>query len=322
MDFGKIFISSILNASIEDLRPERLAVREVVESFPFLRAWAFEASPASSENLDQSYIRHVEECDAFVIIFGAKVTPPVNAEWLRARKLKKPILAFVKSVSNRTPEVDDALDALNKKYAPFKTIEELKQAAKLALEQTIVLGLRSLSTKSAVLSIKDSLKDFASNKRQLRIEPLIPLDTDNKFYVEDVEGDLVVLKKTSNMQSVDIPLSRVAEVLPGANDDLAVLAVSGRLQWTTVPQRWKFFPETTGESALGLGKISSPQSEYVSKIRAVLEARRIQSLWDWVNNLGDRIGAGWEVFYDEDGRYLRYIASPSEQIFLILRPKA
>jgi hypothetical protein len=114
MDFGKIFVSSILNPSIEDLRPERLAVREVVESFPFLRAWAFEASPASSESLDQSYLRHVEECDVFVIILGEKVTPPVNAEWLRAKKLKKPILAFVKSVSNRTPEVDDVLDALNK----------------------------------------------------------------------------------------------------------------------------------------------------------------------------------------------------------------
>jgi len=98
------------------------------------------------------------------------------------------------------------------------------------------------------------------------------------------------------MQSVDIPLARVVEILPGANNDLPVLAVSGRLQWTTLPQRWKFLPETSGESSLGLGKISSPQSEYVSKIRAALEARRIQSLWDWVNNLGDRVGAGWEVF--------------------------
>jgi hypothetical protein len=97
--------------------------------------------------------------------------------------------------------------------------------------------------------------------------------------------------------------------------------LSGRLQWTTLPQRWKFFPEPAGESPLGLGKMSSPQSEYIAKIRTVLEARRIQSCWDWVNNLGDRIGAGWEVFYDEDGRYLRYMASPSEQIFVILHPK-
>lgn len=321
MDFGKVFISSILNPAIEDLRPERMAVREIVESFPFLKAWAFEASPASSENLDQSYLRHVEECDAFVIIFGARVTPPVNAEWLRAKKLKKPILAFVKSVSNRTPEVDDALDALNKKYAPFKTIEELKGASKLAIEQTIVLGLRSLSTKSTVLSVKDSLQVFAGNKNQLRIEPLIPLDTLNRFYVEAVEGDLVVLKKTSNGQSVDIPLSRVAEVLPAANNDLAVLTVSGRLQLTTLAQRWKFIPEPVGESPLGLGKMSSPQSEDVAKFRGVLNARGIQSLWDWVHNLGDRFGAGWEVFYDDDGRYLRYIVSPSEQIFLIQRPR-
>jgi hypothetical protein len=322
MDFGKVFISSIINPSIDDLKAERLAVREVVESFPFLKAWAFEATPASSENLDQSYLRHVEEGDAFVILFGAKVTPPVNAEWLRAKKLKKPILAFVKSVSNRTAEVDDALDALNKKYAPFKTIEELKRAAKLAIEQTIVLGLRSLSMKSAILSIKDTLQEFAEHKTHVQVAPLVPLDAHNSFYVEEVQGEVVVLKKTSNIQSVDIPLSRVAEVLPAANNDLAVLALSGRLQWTTLPQRWKFFPDAAGESPLGLGKMSSPQSEYFTQIRGVLEARRIQSCWDWVKNLGDRIGAGWEVFYDEDGRYFRYMASPSEQIFMILHPRA
>jgi len=317
MDFGKVFISSILNPSIEDLRPERLAVREVVESFPFLKAWAFEASPASSENLDQSYLRHVEECDAFIIIFGAKVTPPVSAEWLRAKKLKKPILAFVKSVSNRTPEVDDALDALNKKYAPFKTIEELKGAAKIAVEQTIILGLRSLSTKSAILSIKDTLQELAEHKNFVQVSPLVPLDTNNSFYVEKVEGELVVLKKTSNTQAVDIPLSRVTEVLPGANNEFGVLAVSGRVQWTTLARRWKFFPESAGDSALGLGKMSSPQSDSIGMIRDVLKARGVDSLWDWVNNLGDRFGAGWEVFYDDDGRYLRYLASPSEQIFLI-----
>ena len=322
MDFGKVFISSILNPSIEDLRAERLAVQEVVESFPFLKAWAFEVSPASSENLEQSYLRHVEECDAFVIILGARVTPPVNAEWLRAKKLKKPILAFVKSVSNRSPEVDDALDALNKKYAPFKTIEELKRAAKLAIEQTIVLGLRSLSTKSAILSIKDTLQEFAQHKTHVQVAPLLPLDTNNSFYVEEVQGEVVVLKKTSNIQSVDIPLSRVVEVLPAANNEFAVLTISGRLQWMTLAQRWKFFSEPLGESPLGLGKISSPQAQNVAMIRDVLKSRGIDSLWDWVNNLGDRVGGGWEVFYDDDGRYLRYLASPSEQIFMILHPRA
>src|SRR5712692_6350254 len=98
MDFGKIFISSILNPSVEDLRPERNAARDVIDSFGFLKAWAFETAPASTENLDESYLRHVEECDVFILILGVKVTAPVNAEWLRAKKLKKPTLVFVKSV--------------------------------------------------------------------------------------------------------------------------------------------------------------------------------------------------------------------------------
>jgi hypothetical protein len=108
MNFGKIFISSILNLSVEDLRPERNAARDVIDSFGFLNAWAFETAPASTENLDQSYLRHVEECDVFILILGVKVTAAVNAEWLRAKKLKKPTLVFVKSVAQRDAETDAA----------------------------------------------------------------------------------------------------------------------------------------------------------------------------------------------------------------------
>ena len=71
------------------------------------------------------------------------------------------------------------------------------------------------------------------------------------------------------------------------------------------------------DTSLGLGKISSPHEPHVSEIRSTLERQNIQSCWDWVFNLGDRIGAGWEVFYDNDGRYMRYPANPSEQIFVI-----
>jgi len=86
----------------------------------------------------------------------------VNAEWLRAKKLKKPTLVFVKSVRKRDPEVDDVLDALNKKYAAFNAIDDLKQSVKSALEQTLIVGIRSLSSKSSTLSIKETLRDLAS----------------------------------------------------------------------------------------------------------------------------------------------------------------
>jgi len=322
MDFGKVFISSILNPSIEELRPERNATRDVIDSFGFLKAWAFESAPASTETLDQSYLRHVEECDVFILILGMKVTAPVNAEWLRAKKLKKPTLVFVKSVARRDAETDDVLDALNKKYAGFNTIEGLKQSVRSALEQTLVMGIRSLSAKSATLSVRETLRELAETRSRVRVSPIVPAGLGDVFHVMSMDQDLVVLKKATSQQDVDVPLSRVADVLPSANSDYGSLALSGRLQWTSLPKRWKFFPEALSgsEASLGLGKISSPHDSHVTEIRAALERQSTQYCWDWVFNLGDRIGAGWQVFYDDDGKYLRYpaqAATPSEQIFVI-----
>lgn len=322
MELGKIFVSSILDPSVEDLRPERQMVREAVESFGFLKPWAFETAPASTESLDQSYLRHVEECDVFILILGAHVTPPVNAEWLRAKKLKKPTLVFVKSVAERDAEVDDVLDALNRKYASFNTIDGLKQSVKSALEQTLIIGIRSLSTRSAILSVKETLRELAERKSRVHVNPLVPTGLGDVFLVTDVDQDLLVLTKSTNNEEVDVPLSRIIEVLPPTNNDHGTVAISGRIQWTSLPKRWKFFPEPLpeSESGLGIGKISSPYDPHVTAIRGNLESQNIQYCWDWVFNVGDRIAAKWEVFYDDDGKYLRYpahAATPSEQVFFI-----
>jgi len=66
MDQGKIFISSILNREIENLQEERNTVRKVVESYRFLKPWAFEKGPASTAALAESYLREVEDCDLFI----------------------------------------------------------------------------------------------------------------------------------------------------------------------------------------------------------------------------------------------------------------
>jgi hypothetical protein len=157
-----------------------------------------------------------------------------------------------------------------------------------------------------------SLDDFLG-----RLVPFLKrLPKEHKFAVEIRNKDWLVPKLADVLREHGV-------ALPGANEDLAVLSVSGRLQWLTLSRRWRFFPEPiSGESALGLGKISSPQAPYVSEIRAKLESRRIQSCWDWLNNLSDRIGAGWEIFHDDDGRFLRYLVAPSEQIFVIQQPRS
>src|SRR5437899_3324216 len=131
---NKVFISSVMNAQVEDLLAERRAVRDVVDSFDFLRAWAFERTPASSEDLDESYLRPVAESDLFILIVGAQMTDPVIAESLRAKELDKHILVFAKNVGGRSPGVRLLLQQLDKKYAQFDSVDDLKRQVKEAIE--------------------------------------------------------------------------------------------------------------------------------------------------------------------------------------------
>jgi Domain of unknown function (DUF4062) len=71
-----------MRVAVDDLLSERTAVHEIVCSYDFLTPWAFERTPASSEDLEQSYLRPVEECDIFILVIGAQVTDPVIEESL------------------------------------------------------------------------------------------------------------------------------------------------------------------------------------------------------------------------------------------------
>jgi hypothetical protein len=77
----RVFISSIMNRSIEDLFGEREALRSAVEHFaPITTPWAFEAEPASPKSLLDFYIDAVKSSNLFVLIVGQRVTKPVKDE--------------------------------------------------------------------------------------------------------------------------------------------------------------------------------------------------------------------------------------------------
>jgi hypothetical protein len=322
MESGKVFISSVLNLAIEDFREERKAIREVIEEFPFLRAWAFEGAPASPEDLDQSYLRHVDECDLFILIIGSRATGPVNVESLRAKRASKSILVFAKHVPQRSSEAEMVLEALDRKYAPFDSIDSLKVAARSAICDALVLALRTFSSTKAIFSIEEQLRKLAEHHTRVRVSTIIPVQaSQDDFYVQKVESGNVFLEKGTNMQTVGVPVSRVSEILPQNGNDPAVLSVLGRIQLTTQGSVWKFFSETPPpDSLLGIGKLSHPEDAHIQEIRHRLGTIGFrESCWDWDFNLSQRLTYGWEIFYDDDGRYLRWVAQPSEQIFIVKR---
>jgi hypothetical protein len=93
----KVFVSSVMRRSLEDLSAEREAARAAIERLrPIARAWAFENEPASTKRLRDSYIDEVKTCDLLVAIVGCAMTSAVRDEINIARDHNKGILAFAK----------------------------------------------------------------------------------------------------------------------------------------------------------------------------------------------------------------------------------
>jgi len=87
----------------EDLVAERAAARVAIEFFaPMAVAWAFEAEPASSKPLLNSYIDAVTTSDPLVLILGQHLTAPVRAEYDTALDHAKQLLVFCKAVPEFT----------------------------------------------------------------------------------------------------------------------------------------------------------------------------------------------------------------------------
>lgn len=70
----------------------------------------------------------------FILIVGAQVTDPVIAESLRAKELDKHILVFAKNVERRSQAVRLLLKQLDRKYAAFDSVRDLKTDTKKAID--------------------------------------------------------------------------------------------------------------------------------------------------------------------------------------------
>jgi len=81
MNAFRVFISSIMNPEVEDLRQERIAAKTAIDGFaPIATSWAFEAEPASTKQLLDFYLGAVKECDLLLLILGAEATKPVSPD--------------------------------------------------------------------------------------------------------------------------------------------------------------------------------------------------------------------------------------------------
>jgi hypothetical protein len=303
MEPYRVFISSIMNRATEDLFAEREAARGAVDHFgPVTTPWAFEAEPASSKPLLDFYINGVKSSDLFVLLIGARVTAPVKAEFDTARDHGRPMLLFAKDVQSRDLEAAQLIHSANVKYDTFVNSTELREKLQRSLGQHLLTLIRGDAQQSFGTGDRGTqLRAYARNHTAVRVLPMIPECQYNSFHLKSVDPGVVTLEKDSNRQTLTVPSQRIEDVLAGGVDEIPTVVLNGRLQWITVPEIWRFFPEKplpNDTAGLGFGK-ERPRND-----PGVPPHIAPHCGWSLPHNIAARLREGSAVFYDEDGRYL------------------
>jgi hypothetical protein len=318
MSKGTVFISSVLDRGKEDLRAERSALAEVVRQYGFLEDWRFEDAPASSEELESSYLNPVESCHVFVLLLGGVLTAPVAKEFAAARQHNRAILVFVKNQESRDAVASAFLKKLPVKYASFRDVDDLKLKFKAALEQEI---LRQMSERSAGSSVVAKLQVLHGTC--CYVNPVIPASRgSDRFRVVEASEESVRLQKESSSQFIDIPTQRISEVLVTSKADPVTLQLNGRLQWLEPSQQWRFFtdaPQTRLEKRHGLSKASSFSDSRVGAVSSLIASRGGRAGFGREDEFAGLLDSGWEIVYDDDGYYFRAAGRDTDQILLVLK---
>jgi hypothetical protein len=309
MEAYRVFISSIMNRSTEDLGAEREAMRTAVEHFaPITTAWAFETEPASPKPLLDFYIGAVKSCDLFMLIVGERITKPVKDEYDTARHHGKPILVFAKNVSAREPDAAQLLHAADVKYDTFINAAELREKVRRSLAYHILTLIRGGEDES--FRSRDLLAELRASA--VRITPMVPAPQYDSFWIKSVQPGVITLEKGSNRQTLTVPAQRIEDLLIAGQSESPTLLLNGRLQWITLPAVWRFFPERPASNdpgGVGFGKETARNNPGVP---SPLDTRCV---WTNSGNIATRLHDGYEVFYDEDGKHLCSVGQ-----ILLVRP--
>jgi hypothetical protein len=299
----KVFISSVMRRSLEDLSAERGAARAAIERLrPIARAWAFENEPASTKRLRDSYIDEVKTCDLLVAIVGCAMTSAVRDEINIARDHNKGILAFAKDVEKREPEAAEVLRLLDRKYESFRNAGDLGPKAQRAVELEILRRAKPGTSGAAAGDRIAQLREMRRAGTVIRIAPMIPPLKPDLFRIADVDPALLVLRKNGTGLHVRVPTPRITEVLNMGPDEAPLVRIAGRLQWMTMFSEWRFLPEDP-----------SPNDPFHLGVPREVGRQQIVALtqqgypvgWSRLDFLAERLAAGThQVFYDEGGYYL------------------
>jgi len=120
---------------------ERNLVHLTIDSIPITRPWSFEYTSASSQEIKESYLSKVRECEIFLLLLGENYSDHVAREYQAAVEERKPILAFIYSGQKETRQ-DEFIQALPFKPAPYTELGHLRELVYVAVYDELNRGYR------------------------------------------------------------------------------------------------------------------------------------------------------------------------------------
>ena len=143
----RAFVSSIMD---DDTLQYRNTAEACLLKSKFLTPWVFENTPASSENLDEFYLRQVREADVVIWIGGDHTSTPVAREINEAIKFNKRLWVFL--LPKKTQRDRDTLaiiEAIRQDQRPKwcelpdNDIESFRDAFELTIKDEVTRSFRN-----------------------------------------------------------------------------------------------------------------------------------------------------------------------------------
>ena len=175
-----VFVSSRQDEEL--CRPRALTIKEV-ENYPGMRVWAFEDTPASSEQPRDRYIINAGRADLVIWLIGSTTTTPVVEEINACMRAQGKLLAFKLPSAKRDDETESLIKRVSD-YATWKTVENVENLPahiKSALTDEMLRRYRDPAPINHDLFLRQKHRESIAETKRLWTTLGVP---------EDIAGDL------------------------------------------------------------------------------------------------------------------------------------
>ena len=193
-----VFISSRQDEELS--RARDLAIKEV-DSYPGMKAWAFEDTPASSEQARDRYITNAGRADLVIWLIGSTTTTPIVEEINACMSAQGRLLAFKLPATERDYETEALIRRVSD-YATWKPVEnaeDLPAHIKSALTDEMLRRYRDPAPVNHDLFLKQKHRESIAETKRLWTTLGVPVDIAGELAGDQSVGHKLTLPTTGTL---------------------------------------------------------------------------------------------------------------------------